>query len=879
MTWWARLWRQRKMEEQLDKELLFHLDQHTADLIAQGLDPEEARRRARLALGGPEQVKEKCRDARGIRWLEDLLLDIRYGARMLLKSPGFTLVTVITLALSIGANTAIFSTVNAVLLKPLPYHEPDRLVVVWEDASFMGFPMGTPAPANYADWSSQNRVFEAMAAIDSRTFNLISDGDPERIEANGISYHFFPLLGINPILGSNFLPTDDQPDAPKVTIISYRMWMDRYGADRNIVGHKILLDGQKYTIVGVMPRGFQFLEPQISLWVPIAFSKEESTARDNHYLNVIARLRSNVTREQANAEMRAIMANIARDYPKETAEGKLSASVQPLSDQITGDLCRPLLMLFVAVSFVLLIACANIGGLLLARALARSKEVAVRVALGAGRWRIARQVLTESLLLALVGGGLGVLFAFWAFAFLKQLIPPSIILSAKLELSGPVLIYTLAAAVIAGLFFGTAPAFQAAPTDLNDLLKQGSGRLGSGVIHHRLRNLFVIGEIALTLILLAGAGLMIRTFINLRLQFSGLNPEKVLTMQTTLLESKYSESARRLAFYDRVLEQVKTLPHVTSAGYTTAIPLAWSGGVTGFTVEGRQDDAGFIKGAIHRQISVGYLPAVGIALHEGRDLAETDNQRSTPVAIINKTMAQRYWPNESAVGKRLKFGLPNSQTPWMTVVGVMADVRQIDAHAPVRAEVLIPYRQAGNSPLYTPRELVVRTTAQPLDLVAAIRRAIQSADPSQPISEIRTMDDLLGSRTTTYQMGMTLLAVFASLAALLAALGIYGALSYFVAQHRSEICVRMTVGAQTFDVLNLVISKGMKLALIGIIIGLIGAFVITQLIESLLFGVSATDPLTFAVITLLLAAIALVACWIPAWRATKVDPITTLRSE
>jgi predicted permease len=879
MTWWYRLWNRRKMEDQLDKELRFHLEQHTADLIAQGLAPKEARRRAQIALGGPEQVKEQCRDARGTRWLEDLLLDLRYGARMLLKSPGFSLVAVITLALSIGANTAIFSIVNAVLLKPLPYHEPDRLVMVWEDASYMGFPMGTPAPANYADWLSQNRVFEAMAAIDSRTFNLIGDGDPERIEANGISYNFFPLLGINPILGSSFLPTDDQPGAPKVTIISYRMWADRYGADRNIVGREILLDGQKYTIVGVMPSGFQFLEPEIALWVPIAFSKEELAARDNHYLNVIARLRPKVTPERANTEMRAIMANIARDYPKETEEGKLSASVQPLRDQITGDVHRPLLMLFVAVSFVLLIACANIGGLLLARALARSKEVAVRVALGAGRWRIAWQVFTESLLLALVGGGLGVLFAFWAFAFLKQLIPPSMILSTKLELSAPVLIYTLVAAAMAGLVFGTAPAFQAARTDIYGALKQGSGSVGSGVIHHRLRNLFVIGEIALTLILLAGAGLMIQTFYKLRLQFSGLNPEKVLTMQTILPESEYSESARRITFYDRVLEQVKKLPGVTSAGYTTAVPLAWRGGVTGFTVEGRQDDAGFVKGAIHRQISVGYLPAVGIALREGRDLAETDNQQSTPVAIINKTMAQRYWPNESAVGKRLKFGLPNSQTPWMTVVGIMADVRQIDADAPVRAEVLIPYRQAGNSPVYAPRELVVRTTAQPPDLVATIRRAIQSVDSNQPISGIRTMDELLGSRTTTHKMGMTLLAVFASLAALLAALGIYGVLSYFVTRHRSEISLRMAMGAQTFDALKLVISKGMKLALIGIIIGLIGAFALTRLIKSLLFGVSATDPLTFAVITFLLALVALLACWIPAWQATKVDPITALRSE
>jgi putative ABC transport system permease protein len=872
------LLRRSQAENDLDEELRYHLEQQTEQNIRLGMNPEEARAAAQKAFGGVEQAKERSRDARGMRWIEDLWQDLRYGARMLMKKPGFTLIAVITLSLGIGANTAIFSVVNAVLLSPAPYHEADRLVMVWEDASFIGFPMGTPAPANFADWRAQNQVFEAMAAIDNRSFNLTGGSAPEKLEANGVTANFFPLLGAKPVLGRSILPSDDQPGARKVAIISHRLWWNRYGADHSVIDRDIFLNGEKYLVIGVMPAEFQFLDQKIDLWVPIAFSPAELAARDNHYLNVIARLRENVTKEQANADIRTIMARIARDYPKETVDGKLSAVAQPLRERLAGDVRNPLLTLLVAVGFVLLIACANISGLLLARGLARSKEMALRAALGAGRKRIARQLLTESLLLAGAGGALGVLLAVWSFAFLKQLVPAPLALSTNLELSMAALLFTLASSVLAGLAFGTAPAIQAARTDLNEALKQSGIGASFGAPHHRLRNLFVIGEIALALILLAGAGLMMRTLYKLRHQYSGMKPESVLIVRTDLPEQKYGDRARRIAFYDRVLEQSRHVPGVISAGYTTAVPLAWKGGVIGFTVEGRQD-SDVAKDALYRQVSADYLQTIGITLREGRYFSEHDNQQSTPVAIINETMARKYWPGESAVNKRFKSGLADSRRPWITVIGVVGDVRQMGVDAPVRAEVYAPYQQAENLFAYAPRDLVVRASVELASLVAPLRQAVESVDPDQPVSNVMTMVELLGEETATRRVGMTLLTVFALLALILAGLGVYGTHSYFVVQRTQEIGVRLALGAQPRAVLMLTLWQGMRLTLIGIAVGLAGASALTRLMKELLFEVGATDPITFIGVAALLAFVALLACYLPARRAMKVDPLVALKTE
>jgi predicted permease len=812
--------------------------------------------------------------------LRTLWQDLRYGARTLLKNSGFTFVAVITIALGVGANTAIFSLVSAVLLRPLNYHQPEQLVMVWESDSAVGDSRDTIAPANYADWATQNQSFEDMAAFEWRNYNLTGDGEPERIPAFGVSANFFPLLGARAGLGRTFRTEEDRPGANKVAVISHSLWQSRFGGEQKIIGRNILLNDEPYTIIGVMPNDFQFMVANINLWVPMALTSEQFADRNIHNLNAIARLKPGVTVAQANADIQAITHRIAAAYPDE-AEG-LSAAVVPLHEQLADGARRPLMMLLVAVGFVLLIACANVAGMLLARAAARRREIAVRAALGASRWRIARQLLTESVLLGVLGGGLGLLLSVWAFAFLQQLIPAGMSASTTLELDARVLGFTLLVSLLAALIFSLAPALQASRADLNLALKQGSGRTGFGTGQGWLRSGFVVAQIALSLVLLVGAGLLVQTLYKLRDQYASLRPESVLTVRTQLVGAKYREHEQRVAFYDGVLARVAQLPGVVGAGYTTAVPLT---GMTahGLTLEGRQADPNVNWNAIHRQVSPDYFRAMGIELRQGRAFNAGDNERAASVAAINETMARQFWPGENPIGKRFKAGLLDSPEPWLTIVGVVADMRQMGVDTPVKAEMYVPYRQFPREstlyPLFAPRDLVIRTTAEPSSLVPAVRQAVREVDPYQPLSNIRTMDEVLARVTAQRRVGMILLTAFAALALLLAALGIYGVLSYFVLQHMPEIGVRMALGAQTGDVLRLVLGKGMRLALMGIAIGLIGAFALTRLMESLLFGISAIDPLTFAGVAMLLALVALIACYIPARRAMKVDPMVALRYE
>ncbi|MBC7929721.1 MAG: ABC transporter permease [Rubrivivax sp.] len=812
-----------------------------------------------------------------------ILQDIRYGLRSMLKQPGFTLVAVATLALGIGANTAIFSLVSAVLVRPLNYEDPDNLVMVWEDTAALGITGDTPAPGNYADWKAQNKSFEDMAALELRSYDLTGEGgEPERLNAFGVSANFFPLLGVMPELGRNITPEEDVPGASKVVVLSHGLWQRRFGGERGIVGRDILLNGEKHTIVGVMPRGFRFAV-DMALWTPIALTPEQLANHSIHYLNVVARLKPGVTAEQADKDIKAITERIAAAYPND-AQG-LSASVIPVHEQLVGGVRRPLTMLLVAVGFVLLIACANIGGVLLSRSAARSREIAVRSALGASRWRIVRQLLTESVILGGAGGLLGLLLALWAFAFLQQLVPAGMGGSAELKLDLPVLGFTLLVSLFAGVIFGLAPALQSSKTDLNDALKHG-GRAGASKGQRRLRNSFVVAEVALSLMLLVGAGLLIQTLYKLRDQYSELRPESALTIRTQLARSRYTDPARQVAFYDRTLARVKNLPGVLAAGYTTSVPLLWKGGANGLSVEGKDNGPTANWNANHRQVSPDYFQAMGVALKQGRVFGEQDDERAVPVAAINETMARSFWPGEDVLGKRFKVGAPESPEPWLTIVGVVADVRQMGADAPVKAEMYVPYRQASlywkSAPysIFPPRDLVIRTaTGEPLSIVPAVREAIREIDPYQPLSNIRTMDEVLGRETAQRRTGMILLTAFAALALLLSALGIYGVLSYFVVQHTQELGVRMALGATARDVLKLVVGKGMSLALIGVAIGLAGAFALTRLMQSLLYGVNATDPLTFGAIALLLALVALLACLIPARRATRVDPMVALRYE
>ena len=810
--------------------------------------------------------------------METLLKDIRYGIRGLLKRPGFTIIALVTLALGIGANTAIFSVVNAVLLRPLPFPNPEELVIVWEDATYAGFPHNTPAPANYVDWKNQNQSFADMAASHETSFNLTGDGEPERVSAYSVTSNFFPLLGVQPLLGRSFLTEEDRPGANKVAVLSYSLWQSRYGADRNVLNREILLNGEKHSVIGVMPASFQFFEKDARLWVPIALDPENWANRGGHYLKVVARLRPGVSLSQAQADMQAIMRRIAMDHPEETMEGKLGAVVLPMRDELVGDARGSLIVLLVAVAFVLLIACANVAGLLLARAVGRRKEIALRMALGAGRSRVIRQLLTESLLLAAAAGVIGSLLAYASFAFLQGLVPEQMALAASLKLDVRILMFTLAISLITGVIFGLVPALQSANFDLNDALKQSSGRVTST---GRLRSAMIVFEVAVSLVLLVGAGLLIQTLFQLFRQYSILEPEKVLTMRTILPREKYKEPQLRDNYYQQVLQRVENLPGVVAAGYSTSVPLSWKGGTSGFYPEGLTAPIpGMAYDANHRQVSTNYLKAMNVPLRQGRYFESSDNAQSLPVVIINETMARQYWPGENALGRRLKIGDPNEPgKQWKEIVGIVADIRQMGIDEPVKAEMYLPYQQITDWPGYLPRDLAIRTNGDTSNLAGPVRQIIREVDPDQPVSNVVTMAELLGEEAAQRRMGMIMLAGFAALALLLASLGIYGVLAYFVTQHTNEIGVRQALGATPRNILFLVLRKGMVLTLAGVVIGLIAAFALTRLMSSLLFGVAAADPLTFASVPLLLVLVALFACYIPARRATKVDPLVALRYE
>jgi len=804
--------------------------------------------------------------------MNNLIQDIRYSLRGLLRQPAFAIVAVISLALGIGANTAIFSLVNAVLLKPLTFADADRLAVIWEANPARDVTQDEVAVGNYVDWKAQNSVFDEMAAVGFRSFNITGDGEPEKVLANAATQNFFSLLGVTPALGRNFLPDEEKADGSKVMILSYGLWQRRYGGDPDILGKHITLNGEKHTVVGVMPANFRFLHNLTALWIPAGFRPEELTQRDGQNLTVIGRLKPGMTFAQAQADIGNITQRIAKDNPNEMSP-MTTANVVPISEQVKGQSRRPLLMLMVAVCLVLLIACANTANLLLSRASSRRKEIAVRSAVGATRRRIVRQLLTESLILSFLAGGVGLMVAAFSFEFLKSLMPPGLV-AGTLKLEPRALVFALFVSVTTGIIFGLVPALQASRVDLNEVLKSG-GRSGLASGGGRLRGALVITEVALALVLLVGAGLLIQTLSNLREQYSILQPENLLTART-VLQGQYQEPSKRWAFYDDVLARISNLPGVVSAGYTTSVPLQWPGGSNGFILDGPPPPPNLAANALHRQVSPGYFETIGIPLREGRYLDQRDDQNGQKVMLVNQTMAAKYWPQQSAVGKRIKFG---DDAPWITIVGVVADVRQMGMDQPVKQEMYLPFKQVEGFHFYKPRDLVIRTEGDPQQLVAAMRREIHAVDPNQPVSNIATLDETFDQGTQRRRVGMTLLVAFALLALLLAVIGIYAVLAFFVTQHRPEIGVRVALGAQKRDILGLIFKKGMALALAGVVIGIAGAMAITRLMASLLFGVTPVDALTFAAVSICVLAVALLACYIPARRATKVDPLIALRYE
>ena len=877
-------------EAEIIEELAQHLDDRYEQLLQGGATKEEAYQAVLLELTESDFLVQELRRVerpvqqepvvlgarRRMNMFGDLWQDLRYGLRMLVKNPGFTIVAVIALALGIGANSAIFSVVNTVLLRPLPYKDPDRLVMVWEDDTKHGYPRDTPAAANYIDWRDQNQVFEGMAAMADLSINLTGVGEPERIDGRRVSANLFSLLGVEPQLGRAFLPEEDQPGSNHVVIISHGLWQRRFGSDMNITGKPLTLNGESYTVVGVMPSHFQFPSREAELWVPIAFDSKEAANRARHYLQVVARMKPSVTLQQAQTEMKAIAARLQQQYPDDNTD--LGAVVTPLHEHVAGDIRPALLILLGAVGFVLLVACANVANLLLARAAGRQKEIAVRIALGASRLRLIRQFLTESILLAALGGVVGLLLSVWGVNLLKAFIPENISQATAITIDARVLGFTILVSLLTGLIFGLAPATQSSNFNLNETLKEGGRDSSSGTRGNRIRGLLVIAEVAVSLILLIGAGLLINSFLRLRSVDPGFRADKLLTMKVVLPKQKYADQTQRSAFYTELIRRIEALPGVRSAAVTNWIPLVRQGDSVGVSIEGRPaPEPGKMPIAVTRIISPHYFSTMGIQLLQGRQFDERqDRADSAGVVIISETMARRFWPGEDPLGKRLSPGMPESPEDWLTIIGVAKDVRQFELNADPKPQMYLTYTQAG---FFPPNDLVVSTDVEPLSLATTVRQTVWEIDKDQPVSNISTMEDVLSESIARQRFSMLLLGIFAAVALVLAAVGIYGVMSYSVAQRTHEFGIRMALGAQQSDVLKLAVGEGLKLVLIGVAIGLATAFILTRVMSSLLFGVSATDPTTFIIISLVLISVALLASYIPARRATKIDPMIAMRYE
>jgi len=812
--------------------------------------------------------------------MNTLWQDIRYGFRMLWKSPGFTLITVLALALGIGANTAIFSVVNTVLLRPLPYPNADRIVFMGEWSQQV--PEMSVAYPNFLDWREQAQTMEQLGAFRGANYILTGVGEPERLDGRQVSAGFFNVLGVTPATGRNFSPDEDKPGATPVAMISHGFWQRRLGGDASVINRQLLLNGESFTVIGVLPQTFEWQSP-VDVWVPIGLRADQAnmTERGNHPgIYVLGLLKPNVTVEQARTEIKSIAARLAEQYPE--SNGGNSAVVDSLQSRAVEDIRPALLILLAAVGLVLLIACANVANLLLARAASRSKEIAIRTALGAGRSRIIRQLLTESLLLSVMGGALGLLFAMWGIDALLAVIPDNVprLLVMGIGLDARVLAFTLGISMLTGLLFGLAPALQASKSNLNESLKDG-GRSGSaGASRQRVRNLLVVSEVALSLLLLVSAGLLIKSFMRLQETELGFDPENVLTLRVPLPEARYKENALVENFWDELLRRVRALPGVESAGLTRGLPM--NGGIeSNVMVEGQETtnpkDATV---AVNLYAEPGYFRTMNIKLLRGRFLSDRDTKDAPLAVMVDEMFVARFFPNADPLGKRLRIG--GDRAPLRNIVGVFKHIKHYGPDEEGRVEIYTPYKQvsqesfaAANRSLW----LAVKTTGDPTSLAPLIRNEVLQIDKDQPISNVETMENIVAATVAPQKFATWLLGIFAGSAMLLAAIGIYGVMAYSVTQRTHEIGIRMALGAAQGDVLRMVVVQGMKLALLGVGIGIIGAVALTRLMSSLLYGVSATDPLTYGGVSLLLAGVAFLACLIPARRATRVDPMIALRYE
>ena len=855
----------------IDEEMKSHIELEAEANRERGMTSEDAKRAAMQSFGNVGSIRDLAYEVKGGGFLETLWQDIRYSGRMLRKNPGFTLIAVVTLTLGIGANTAIFSIVNAVLLRPFPYQSPEQIVMVGE-----GVGGGSVSYPNFADWKDDRNLFAGASAVRSNeNFNLTGTGDPERLQGRLVSAGFLTTLGISPLFGRDFVAEDDRPGVQPTVILSYGLWNRRFGADQNIIGKQIKLNNQNFTVVGITPQSFEFDLPA-DVSVPIGLSADRFKARGaDPGIRVVARLNTQTTIQQSQTQLNVFYKRLEEQYPSSNTGRR--AVLTSLHESVVGDVRQPLLILLSSVGLVLLIACANVANLLLVRASTRKREISVRVALGASRSRIVRQLLTESLVLALVGAALGILLSYWGTTFIANQLPAGIPRLSEATVDARVLVFTLGVSLITGLLFGLAPALQASRLNLTDALKEGDR--GSSGGRQYLRNGLVVCEVALTLTLLVGAGLLVQSFRKVLQVDPGFNAQNLLTMQVSVNNPDGHQVA---SFFQQLEENVAKLPGVSSFAISNGLPLGVANHPTVF-IQGRPlPEPGQESGAIRYTVSPGYFATMGIDLKRGRVFTSQDTPDSPFVAVIDEALAQQYFQNEDPIGKQ--FAQSREGTPSFEIVGVVEHVEQDNLEGQLRRtpQFYLPFNQIPPErlPGYVRRiNLLTRTNVDPASVTSAVRGQIAALNKDQAVFNVRTMKEIVGQSVAPRRFSMLLLSVFAIVALGLASIGLYGTMSYTVTQRTREIGLRMTLGAQRGNVLRLVIGQGMKLALTGVLLGVVASFALTRTIKNLLFGVSATDPATFASIAVLLVLVALLACWIPARRATRVDPLIALRYE
>ncbi len=870
------IFRKRRLDRELDDELRFHIDALIEQNLRRGMTPDRARHEAHRSFGGVEQVKEAYRDRRGIPMLETLLQDLRYSQRVLRQSPTFTAVAILTLALGIGATSAIFSVVNAVLLKPLPFRSADRLVLVRQQIPKLGpQPMRVAAPDTVE--YRKGEVFEEAGAMQNRVYDLSGDGGPEQITGGRVSASLFPMLGAAPLAGRSFSEDEDRLRI-RVVLLSYGLWQRRYGRDTKIFGRAILLNREPYQVIGVMPSTFVFpprgmpQDENADLWMPLGLTQDERrTYLDNPSYSVIGRLRPGLSIERASAEMMTIADRIQASFPPQFKAAlppdlELKAFVVPFKEQVVGGSRQLLFLLLGAVGFLLLIACANVANMLLSRSATRGRELALRAALGAGRARLVRQLLTESLLLSVLGGGLGILLAWWGTGLLVAALPGNVPLTEQIRIDARVLGFAVAVSVLTGLLFGRAPALSALQNDRRNRLSH-RGWLLSGLVS---------AQLALALVLLTCAGLLIRSFVRLELSDHGFLAEHLLTASIALPESQYGGKTKARDFYQTLLLRLASSPAARVAGMASDLPFE---GVWSRVVTPEGSVAPHVPIVNYTLVLGDYFQALGAPLKRGRFFTEADRFGATPVILVNETLARRFWPGQDAIGKRLTIGMPEMHLPWLTVVGVVGDMNQSAPDEKLSPHVYEPYLQANGYSWIRKMNLALRTSGDPLALANAVRREVAQLDPELPVTKLRTIQQILDNSLASRRLSMWLLTVFALAALLLAALGIYGVMAYAVARRTREIGIRMALGAQRADVLGMILGQGMKLAAFGLSIGLAASLALTRLMTSLLYDVKPTDPLTYTAVALLLISIALAANFAPARRAVSVDPTVALRHD